>query len=272
MTIAEVLVFTDLDGTLLDDDYDLQAAAATINELQKKSVAVVPVSSKTLPELAALAAYIEVPTPWVFENGAGIAWSDDVVPPGTFPRDHGRAIEVTGPGYPAICKKLESLRRRYRFDFIGFADMSPTDIATVTGLTLTAAELATQRLASEPLLWRGSQAQLAQFEAQLAKASLQIVQGGRFHHVMPMTDKGSAANRVRRLYQYTLGRPHLTVACGDSPNDLPLFHVADVCVVCPGRNGDYLDVSNTPAIQADAAGPEDWDTAVNQALSQCATH
>ena len=52
MTPAVALVFTDLDGTLLDDGYDLETAAEAINAMQARGVTVVPVSSKTLPELA----------------------------------------------------------------------------------------------------------------------------------------------------------------------------------------------------------------------------
>ncbi len=265
------LVFTDLDGTLLDDGYDLEAAAQAINALHKEGVAVVPVSSKTLPELATLAAYIDVPTPWVFENGAGIAWPEDLAPAGTFTHQHGRAIELEGPGYAAICDTLTKLRRREGYDFAGFADMSVLEVANATGLTTQGAQEAKQRLASEPIQWHDSTEMLEEFTAALAQHELLIVAGGRFLHVMPLANKGKAAKRVRNVYRYIHGRPRRTVACGDSPNDLPLFKVADVCVVCPGRDGDYLPVPEVPAVQAKAAGPVGWDAAVHSALRHCAT-
>ncbi len=264
------LVFTDLDGTLLDDGYDLETAAEAINALQARNVAVVPVSSKTLPELAALAAFIDVPTPWIFENGAGIAWPQDLTPAGSFVQKFGRAIELHEPGYAEICRLLAALRKRHGFAFHGFADMSALDVANTTGLTTLGAHQAKDRLVSEPIVWQDSATRLDEFTLALADLSLKIVEGGRFRHVMPQTDKGSAAKRVRRVYRYMQGHAKHTVACGDSPNDLPLFRVADVCVICPGRNGDYLSIPEIPAVQARAAGPRGWDAAVNAALTRCA--
>ena len=50
-----MLVFTDLDGTLLDHNtYSFSPALAAINKLKSLNIPIIPVTSKTLSELMTL--------------------------------------------------------------------------------------------------------------------------------------------------------------------------------------------------------------------------
>ena len=75
--MIRALIFTDLDGTLLDDRYDLVGAAMAMDRVFELGALVVPVSSKTHAEMMLLRAQQSVATPFVFENGAGIDWGDE---------------------------------------------------------------------------------------------------------------------------------------------------------------------------------------------------
>ena len=76
------LIATDLDGTLLDDGYRLEAAAAAIDALfWLRPVAaglvklhVVLATSKTFVEAVTLAGHCACDPVLAFENGAGLAW------------------------------------------------------------------------------------------------------------------------------------------------------------------------------------------------------
>jgi len=269
LTPPNTLIFTDLDGTLLDDRYDVQASAELINALQAQGFAVVPVSSKTLSELSMFAANIDTNTPWVFENGAGIAWPDELFPRGEWPRSHGRAIQLVGAPYAQICDHITQLKQNRGFRFNGFSDMNIDEVARLTGLDTASAARAKDRLATEPLVWEDSVERLREFEQLLGSADLQVVHGGRFHHVMPMTDKGTAARQVLRTYRYVAGPPQQTIACGDSANDLPMLQLADICVICPQADGSYLPLPEKPAVHAAAPGPAGWSAAVQEAYQQC---
>ena len=67
------MVFTDLDGTLLDHDtYGWEAAAPALEQLKAKRVPVVLISSKTRAEMAPLREALRLEDPFVSENGGGI--------------------------------------------------------------------------------------------------------------------------------------------------------------------------------------------------------
>lgn len=262
------LIFTDLDGTLLDDRYDLAGAASAMDALASQSATVIPVTSKTLPEVKDLSACREQATPLIFENGAGIAWPLPLAPGHLSDFEEGWAVQICGTPYLELCRILADLRQRGGYRFKGFADLSPAQIAEYTGLSSQAAELARQRRASEPLCWSDGPDQLAQFREDLAPHQLQLVRGGRFYHVMPLTDKAHAAALVVAAYRKQLLTPVRILACGDSPNDQALLDFAEACVLFPRAEGGYLTLANKPVIHAPQPGAQAWLTAVQALLSE----
>lgn len=259
------LIVTDLDGTLLDDDYDLAAAAAAIDAQTRRGRAVALASSKTLDELRALAGLCRRPPVLIFENGAGLAWPGARAGPVPAYR-----VELAGAGYPALRARLRSLRRRTGYHFLGFGDLSAREVAARTGLSEDGARLARHRAASEPVVWLDSQAGLRSFGEELAAAGYRLVQGGRFHHVMPRTDKADGLRRVAgRLAGETRSAVRVT-ACGDAHNDLAMLRAADRALVFPQRGGGHLAVLDAAGrdvgVRVRAAGPASWSRAVDRVL------
>ena len=129
-----------------------------------------------------------------------------------------------------------------------------------------AAERARRRVASEPIVWQGSDAALAEFRTDLAARKLELVLGGRFHHVGSHVNKGRALARLWRLLRFQFGIHPTTVACGDAPNDLPMMERADHAIVFPARGGGYLSPANPNTSHAPVAGPSAWLEAVSGLL------
>ena len=159
------VVFTDLDGTLLDDSYDLAGAAYMLNELSHRGVLTVPASSKTKAELDAFKELLTFETPLISENGAGIVWPQALQP----------VLEALAPdqaclSYSAICQVLRELRTAHGFQFIGFADMTLDEVCSATGLDGPAAAQAQQRIASEPISWGGLAGAYGRLPRALARA------------------------------------------------------------------------------------------------------
>jgi mannosyl-3-phosphoglycerate phosphatase len=264
------IVFTDLDGTLLDDRYDLAGAAYMCNELYARGVLTIPASSKTKAELSELKALFSYDAPLISENGAGIVWPE-YLQSALLEQDEtsDQHETVSAPmSYAQICEVLETIKRGQNFVFSGFAELSVEEVALATGLDIHAAALAKQRLASEPVIWSDESVRLADFKAQLKVRGLHLVSGGRFHHVMNPTDKGAAARRLMQVIRATWG-PNLTVlACGDSPNDKPMLEMAQGCALFPQRDGSYMACSHPFSIKAKSAGALPWLEAVNELLSK----
>ena len=75
--VRTVMVFTDLDGTLMDhDSYDVAPAKPALEALAARSIPVVPVTSKTRTELVPLMARLGLSAPAIAENGAVIMNTD----------------------------------------------------------------------------------------------------------------------------------------------------------------------------------------------------
>jgi mannosyl-3-phosphoglycerate phosphatase len=65
-----LLIFTDLDGTLLDHhSYSFSAALPALQRLRRFNIPLIPVTSKTLAELAPLMRELDNPHPCIAENG-----------------------------------------------------------------------------------------------------------------------------------------------------------------------------------------------------------
>lgn len=275
------LIATDLDGTLLDDDYDLVAAAAALDKQVAMGHEIALASSKTFSEMLELSALCSRSPTLIFENGAGVAWPERLWRKSDAgPVQDGFRIQLRGDGYMRLRAMLRGLRRSSGVRYQGFADMSVAEVADLTGLSTAGAGLARERQASEPLRWLDSPEALQRFEHALQQRGYRLVQGGRFHHVMPRTDKACAVSALaRRLAEMHAARIRV-LCCGDSANDRAMLRGADVAMVFPRPDGSFMVLdhdgpagdSGPPAVfHAAGAGADAWSRAVAGALRRCSS-
>ncbi len=257
-----LLVYTDLDGTLLDHDtYSFTPAVPALERLATLAVPVIPVTSKTLAELELLGAQLRLNGPCIAENGGLIA-----IPTGYFEADlplpvkEQLRIEFLSPRYPEILALLTDLRREFSFEFDGFSDLSDSDVASLTGLSIENAQRARQRLCSEPLLWRDSVTAFNRFAQELVKRNYTLVQGGRFHHVLGQTDKARAMHRLGQYFVQAGFSDFTSIALGDSPNDTLMLQTADIAVVIRRKDGSWLPLETSgKKVETRASGPQGWN-------------
>jgi mannosyl-3-phosphoglycerate phosphatase len=252
------LVFTDLDGTLLDHDtYDFSPALPAMQRLKQAAIPIIPVSSKTLAELEDLVARLELDGPVIAENGTVMRLPGE---------------EPTGfePDYASLRRLLNELRESDpEFKFIGFGDMTADEVVQATGLTLESAHLAMQRLASEPVLWQGSAQALERFKSRLPDIGLHSLQGGRFLHLMGDMDKGRAVQRLIDWYKEQGWKDITSLALGDSGNDKDMLLSVDIPVIIRKKDGSHLDLPHRrDALVTRLPGPSGWCEAINKLLTE----
>lgn len=254
------LVFTDLDGTLLDHhNYSHAAAQTALDALAALHIPVILNSSKTLSEIEFIAADIGLDSPRIAENGSLIA----------YPKTG--EIKILGADYASICDCLKRLRDTYDYQFTGFNDWSAEDIAEVTGLDMEAAARAKQREASEPLLWQDNVEELEAFKAQLAENGLSLKRGGRFWHVMGQADKVMAMQYLVDAQQAGQSEKPLVIALGDGPNDKDMLAAADIAVIVYNPDGTVFDLPERETqrqIRTKLAGPAGWNATIMQLLNE----
>lgn len=257
------LVFTDLDGTLLDHDtYDWDPASGWLARLKQAGVPVIPVTSKTRAELLSLRLELGLgECPFIAENGAVIglppAWQH-----ARLDRDpanvDGLQIKTPSLDIGFIRQRLEILRDRLNVRFRGMGDMSIEEIMEATGLPEPKARQARVREGSEPLLWDDGEDALARFVDALGNDGLRLTRGGRFFHVMGDVDKGGALHWLTERFVALRGHHPVTLGLGDGPNDISLLEATELAVLVRGRHGHAVDVDAKRLYRTDAYGPQGW--------------
>lgn len=244
----EMVVFTDLDGTLLDHEtYSFAPALGALDALRARGIPVVLVTSKTRSEVEALRLTMNHTDPYIVENGAAI-----------FMPDHPPIIlgRTTAEARAALRAAAEESGVQVR----GFGDMPMDEISQRSGLKPAIAQLAAQREYGEPfVVIAGAAAALLE---PLASRGFQLTQGGRFFHVLGGCDKALAVAQLAKK----LGDPD-TIGLGDAPNDLGFLRAIRRPVIIPGRHLDAMRSALPEALEAPAPGPAGWNHAVMTILN-----
>ena len=262
MSVQQTIIFTDLDGTLLDHEtYGYEPALAAVEQIREKAIPLIFNSSKTAAEMMHLQQGLKIDEPFIAENGAGayIRGEDG----DWFCRDFATHRDE-------ILEVLRKLREE-GFAFEGFHDWGPAGIAEKTGLPPDDATRAGQREFSEPLLLAEPERDMEPFLAALAEHGLTAAQGGRFLTVTGPCDKAQSMDwMTRALFPDT--RPRV-IALGDSPNDAEMLNAADVAVVVLSDRSESLQISGpATTIRTQKRGPGGWADALLPILADLDPH
>ncbi len=253
------MLFTDLDGTLLDhDSYSWKAASSAILELKNRNIPIILNSSKTFVELQSIADDLDLNSPLICENGSIVAVNYNNKTTGI----NEYAIHRFATPYQELVNIIDQIRTIHKFNFTGFHDMTVEDVVSYTGLSNDAANAASQREATEPLLWNDTQQQLEEFSYLLKQKGLSITRGGRFYHVMSPVDKGLA---VKWLIDYlsVTTNDNITIGLGDSVNDLSMLQIVDYPVLIKNVHSPEVETSHLKnIIKTELSGPAGWNQAV----------
>jgi len=261
---TRLVVFTDLDGTLLDHaSYSFEPARPALESLLEAGVPLIFCTSKTRLETEHWRRTLANVHPFIVENGGAAFVPESYFGPdaGYDKRDGGYGVLEFGRPYPELRRALEAIRDSTGLPLRGFGDMSNEEIAERCGFSPEDAALAAIREYDEPFIGVDEIA-LPAVERAAAATGLGIVSGGRFHHLVGGGDKGRAVRALRDLYVKSRG-PVRTAGLGDSPNDEPMLRAVDVPVLVRWPDGGYAEAVDLPGlVVAPYAGPEGWREAV----------
>jgi mannosyl-3-phosphoglycerate phosphatase len=254
------LVFTDLDGTLLDhNSYDHRDAVPALQQLRERQIPVILVSSKTHAELAVLMQKLKLEGPMIGENGAVIIYP-------------GEPAQIAPPGYLQIRDFLVDSRANPNYDTLGFGDMTVDEVMACTGLKEDMAKLAMHRLGSEAFFWQGGESELDQFRQDISRLGLRLLRGGRFYHLLGDTDKGKAVTYVTNHLKKNGRAITKTIGLGDSDNDREMLLAVDIPIIVRKHDGTHIVLEQRPdAMVTDLPGPAGWNQAIQYLLQQSET-
>ncbi len=261
------VIFTDLDGTLLDAaTYSHAAALPALNLIAAGGTPLILCSSKTRTELEAYRRRLNNMHPFISENGGGI-----FIPRGYFAapieakESDGYQLVQLGTPYAEIRDQFVRLRDQLHAGVRGFADMSSAEVAALTGLSNDEAARAKLRDFDEPFVFDG--AADAAFLHAIEAAGLRWTQG-RIFHIMGNHDKGRAVNMLISLYRQQYGAI-ASIGLGDSLNDLPMLIAVDRPVLVRHADGSYDGrIAMPDLLKTQLPGPAGWNQAMLHLLMQ----
>jgi mannosyl-3-phosphoglycerate phosphatase len=269
MSADRFIVFTDLDGTLLDrETYSPDEAMPAVEMLIRKKTPIVFCSSKTRSEQEPYREKLSIHDPFIVEDGGAIFCDEGYFP---FPRDYAKringyeAIEL-GNRYADIREKLQSVQLELDLKIVGYGDLTSSEVASLSGLSEDQAERAKEREYQETVVSRYSEEDLNRLDRALKKRDLVLSPGARFMGVGGPTDKGIAADILSTMYR--LMHPGVrTIGIGDSFNDISLFLSVDIPVLVQQPDATWAPIAMESLHRVEGAGPRGWNDFVMKWLA-----
>lgn len=276
MNTVNYIIYSDLDGTLLDHyTYSTAAADNTLKRLETANIPVILNTSKTFAEVEQIHQSLELTSPFIVENGAAI-----YIPKNTFADQPVGTTTTDKYWVKTFCKPithwlnlLTEQANRFSTFYLGFSSLADTEIAKITGLTVAEAAKAKQRQFGEPIQWLGNDSTKQAFINHMLDLGANVVQGGRFLHVSDFCDKGQAllwlTTQYQEDYKIHFDNPSVcTIALGDGENDTAMLEAAEIAVQVKSPVHSFPTLSRQKmTVQTAKFGPEGWSMAIEDILS-----
>ena len=266
---SSLLIFTDMDGTLLDsENYSYEPALPRLEWLKTQQIPVILVTSKTREEVETFRRQMNLTDPFIVENGSGVFipldYSKFDLPEGEQVGDY-RLLQL-GCSYVMARAGLKAVAQSLGRPLKGFGDWSAEQIQVLTSLSTSDAYQAKAREFTEPFK-TPKNIPTDQLKQAVQDMGFQVVVGDRFSHLIGSeAGKGRAVRQLTQLYQSTLTEgDHLTtVGLGNSPNDLGMLENVEIPIIVPGAEGPHPGLSERNWQVAPAPGPKGWSMAVEK--------
>lgn len=271
--MKKLIIFTDLDGTLLDHyTYSFDKAIPALQLLKEKNIPLIICSSKTRKEIEYYRRKLDNHHPFISENGGGIFipknyFGFDIKGgQGGFSEEDDYHVIRLGAKYSDLRTAIQELRSD-GFNIKGFGDMTVEELSMIANMSIDEARMAKERDFDEPFVFDGSKTGEQRLLQAISAKGFNYTQG-RFFHILGNSDKGKAVSVLIDLYRRKFGEV-MTVAIGDSPNDIPMLERVDYPVIVQKYDGTYdprVDISNLH--KADGIGSDGWNKAIIENLYQ----
>jgi len=253
--MRRLVVFTDLDGTLLETGtYDCGPARPVLERLKSRGDRVIAVTSRTWAEVEKLFEEIGLPPAGVVENGSAIRLTDEG---GRYDARLGCTLEEAQRAFDALRAELGTALRH-------LGEIGTAEAARVTGLDEATVTLAVRREFGVVILPAPGVSFATASEA-AARLGVRLIEGDRFWHLV-----GSGADKGRgvRLLRVQLAAEGCRiVGLGNGPSDAGMLEAVDVPFVVPGEHGPHAALASRGWRVAPAPGPAGWAAAITDVLS-----
>ena len=257
-----IVIFTNLDGILFDqDDSCLEAAQPALDLLKDLNVPLILCSGKTRAETEFWRERLGNRHPFIVENGGAV-----FIPNGYFytrlqvpcRKDNYDVFEFGEP-YLHLVEVLQVASQESQCRVLGFHQMSVEEVSQRCGISRERAALAKRREYDEPfeILGPGTRRLLRSIQ----KRQKRWTHFSRFFHIMGKNDKAHCVAQLMHFYQ-RFSREVLTVGFGDTLTDVRFLNQVDFPILMKSPAVSRLQREVPFGCVSEHAGPEGWNAAV----------
>lgn len=258
------ILFTDLDGTLLDlKSHSFLQSISAIEQLKSQGMPIIFCSAKTRKEQEFYRESLRIKDPFIVENGSAIyipknyfSFSIDF---NTYFTNDYEVIQLGEP-VEGIRASIQKSREKMRLDFSLYNDLPVEDISMLRGLNVSSARRAMARDYSETIL-KGQTSN--RFKKSLSGNGLKSIADSKFETVVSaQANKGRAVDILTSLYEKEFGKL-TTYGVGDSIIDAEMLSNVDEPYLVQRNNGDWARLDNDRVRNIVGIGPLGWTRVAN---------
>ena len=253
------LIFTDLDGTFLNNDnFSFGKNLEITNEITKLGHFVIFNSSKTFAEIDNMFKDNNIQFPVICETGGGVYLPEDLV------LNSGTSEYTTvfeAPKISQLYDDIAEICKGFEGEIQFFDKLSHNERIKLSNLESAGLILASKREFSMLFLWRSTEERLKILSNLLERINIRIIRGARFFHLCSDFDKGTSMikliNEFKKIFP---NKNFITIALGDSSNDMAMLKVADYpCIVkSPGNKNLYFSELSNDITISQLEAPKGW--------------
>ena len=258
--IYKILIFTDLDGSLLHrDTFKFDKIKDYIIEIISEGIFIIPNSSKTDKEILEFNNELGINIPYISENGASINGLDllnkDLPQQLILSREKEALLN--------IFKKTVSSDLQNKCKWL--SEMDEKKQSVILGKEYQKLQSALDRKYTAPFVFNGSKNEKKELTKIIKKKGLFLQEGGRLIHLTDKVNKAKALQVFVRFFKKN-NKNVKTIAVGDNYNDLDMLKTSDFpCLVFNDKfTLDEIPIDNL--ITTNKPSPEGWADVIKMAL------
>ncbi|MGI0031376.1 MAG: HAD-IIB family hydrolase [Nitrososphaeraceae archaeon] len=269
MCTMEKVIFTDIDGTLLDSHLpDIKKMKKLVAKTLESGAHLILCSSKTEPEQNKIKSNMDLHEPYIVENGGAT-----IVPMDYFKKSKITSSKIfqknyiieTGGTAQRINSILKKIKNKHDIDFKAVSDLSISELSKITKLPRDYASRMMKRKYSETIV-QIDHNNFPKFASIVEKEGLKIIPGGQYFDITLGNDKGTAVKVLIDIFRKEYSNNVIFFGIGDSKNDESMLTLMDfpMLVQKPNRSWESLQMNDLQKING--IGPTGWEIALDLVL------
>jgi mannosyl-3-phosphoglycerate phosphatase len=268
--IMQKVIFTDIDGTLLDSYFpDLNKAKKLVEKTLQNGIHLILCSSKTELEQDLIRSNIQLKEPFIVENGGAT-----IIPLGYFKKskfDHSKKFQnkyiiETGGSSSKIRSLLKKIRTKHKINFKGTSDLSIPELSKITKLSEDYAERMIKRKYSETIVQIDSK-DMPNFVINVEELGLKVIPGGQYFDITLGNDKGTAAKILMDIFRREYENNVIFFGIGDSKNDESMLSLMNLPILVQKADTSWQNLRIDNLQKVNGIGTKGWEVALEIILN-----